>query len=138
MLEASGFDFRNRHPQKLLVKLLKQHGLKKDDEVGMVAYCISLDLYRTFAPLKQTTAAMAFACLELASRLLDAGLEDVEAGRGYENWNLTRAEVMGMFLPSLPFDWMQSDQSNNRNTAGLTRSIHSSSIVDRRRSRIPT
>lgn len=101
MLEASGFDFRNRHPQKLLVKLLKQHGLKKDDEVGIVAYCISLDLYRTFAPLKQTTGTMAFACLELASRLLDAGLEDVEAGRGYVNWKLGRAEVMGMFLSLL-------------------------------------
>lgn len=95
MLEASGFDFRNRHPQKLLVKLAKQHGVKKDDEVGLVAYSISLDLYRTFAPLKQTTGTMAFACLELASRLLDAGLEDVEAGRGYENWKVDRAEVMG-------------------------------------------
>lgn len=98
MLEASGFDFRNRHPQKLLVKLLKQHNLQKEDEVGMVAYCISLDLYRTFAPLKQTTGTMAFACLELASRLLGAGLEDVEAGRGYENWKVGRAEVMGMFF----------------------------------------
>lgn len=99
MLEASGFDFRNRHPQKLLVKLLKQYGLKRDNEVGILAYCISLDLYRTFAPLKQTTGTMAFACLELASRLLDAGLKDVEAGKGYENWNLGRAEVMGT-LPS--------------------------------------
>lgn len=95
MLEASGFDFRNRHPQKLLVKLAKQHGIKKEDEVGTIAYCISLDLYRTFAPLKQTTAAMAYACLELASRLIDARLEDVEAGRDYDKWQVGRAEVMG-------------------------------------------
>lgn len=95
MLEASGFDFRNRHPQKLLVKLAKQHGIKQEDEVGDVAYCISLDLYRTFAPLKQTTGAMAYACLELASRLIDAGLEDVEAGRDYGKWQVGRAEVMG-------------------------------------------
>ncbi|EED15036.1 cyclin, putative [Talaromyces stipitatus ATCC 10500] len=101
MLEASGFDFRNRHPQKLLVKLLKHYGLKKDDEVGIVAYCISLDLYRTFAPLKQTTGTMAFACLELASRLLDAGLEDVEAGRGYHDWKVGRAEVMETLLDLL-------------------------------------
>ena len=102
MLEASGFDFRNRHPQKLLVKLLKQNGLKRDDEAGILAYCISLDLYRTFAPLKQTTGTMAFACLELASRLLSAGLEDVEAGRGYEDWKVGRAEVMGSYFFSLP------------------------------------
>lgn len=95
MLEASGFDFRNRHPQKLLVKLCKRYGVQRDDEVGLVAYCVSLDLYRTFAPLKQTTATMAFACLELASRLVGAGLDDVESGKDYENWKIGRAEVMG-------------------------------------------
>lgn len=95
MLEASGFDFRNRHPQKLLVKLCKRYGVQRDDEVGLVAYCVSLDLYRTFAPLKQTTATMAFACLELASRLVGAGLDDVESGKEYENWKIGRAEVMG-------------------------------------------
>lgn len=95
MLESSGFDFRNRHPQKLLIKLAKQYGVKKSDEVGLVAYGISLDLYRTFAPLKQTAAAMAFACLELASRLVQGGLTDVEEGKAYEKWSIERAEVMG-------------------------------------------
>lgn len=102
MLEASGFDFRNRHPQKLLVKLLKQAGLNKESEVGIVAYCISLDLYRTFAPLKQTMGTMAFACLELASRLLDADLHDVEAEKGYDVWKISRAEVMGLSPPPFP------------------------------------
>ena len=72
-----------------------KRGVKKSDEVGLVAYGISLDLYRTFAPLKQTAAAMAFACLELASRLVQGGLTDVEKGKGYEKWNIERAEVMG-------------------------------------------
>ena len=98
MLEASGFDFRNRHPQQLLVKLLKHYGVRKDDEVALLAYCVSLDLYRTFAPLKQTTATMAFACIELASRLIDAGLADVESGKDYDNWKISRAEVMGKKL----------------------------------------
>ncbi|KKA20483.1 Cyclin [Rasamsonia emersonii CBS 393.64] len=101
MLEASGFDFRNRHPQKLLVKLCKRYGVQRDDEVGLVAYCVSLDLYRTFAPLKQTTATMAFACLELASRLVGAGLDDVESGKDYENWKIGRAEVMETLLDLL-------------------------------------
>ncbi|KAH8704199.1 putative cyclin [Talaromyces proteolyticus] len=101
MLEASGFDFRNRHPQKLLVKLAKQHGIKNEDEVGVVAYSISLDLYRTFAPLKQTTGAMAFACLELASRLIDAGLVDIETGRDYDKFKIDRAEVMETLLDLL-------------------------------------
>jgi CTD kinase subunit beta len=109
MLEASGFDFRNRHPQKLLVKLAKRYQVRRGDEVGLVAYGISLDLYRTFAPLKQTTATMAFASLELASRLIDAGLREVESGQGYATWKVARGEVMGMFhthtdthtLPSL-------------------------------------
>ncbi|KAL1997099.1 hypothetical protein VTN49DRAFT_7964 [Thermomyces lanuginosus] len=101
MLESSGFDFRNRHPQKLLIKLAKQYGVKKSDEVGLVAYGISLDLYRTFAPLKQTAAAMAFACLELASRLVQGGLTDVEEGKGYEKWNIERAEVMETLLDLL-------------------------------------
>lgn len=95
MLEASGFDFRSRHPQKLLVKLAKLNGVKEGDEVAQVAYYTTLDLYRTFAPLKQTTATLAFASLELASRLLATGLERVEKGEDYEQWKTSRAEVMG-------------------------------------------
>ncbi|KAK3045139.1 hypothetical protein LTS18_014480, partial [Coniosporium uncinatum] len=60
MLEASGFDFRNRHPQKLVIKLAKACGLRKESG-GKTAWDASLDLYRTFAPLKQTTQTMAIA-----------------------------------------------------------------------------
>lgn len=101
MLEASGFDFRTRHPQKVLIKLAKHYGLTKDSEVSNVAYRISLDLYRTFAPIKQTTSTMAFSCLELAGRLLDRRLEDVESGKDYEQWRTSREEVMGKYLASL-------------------------------------
>lgn len=96
MLEASGFDFRTRHPQKPLIKLAKHYGLTQQSEISRTAYRISQDLYRTFAPIKQTTSTMAFACLELAGRLLDQRMEAVESGADYEQWKSSREEVMGM------------------------------------------
>ncbi|KAL1623572.1 RNA polymerase II C-terminal domain kinase beta subunit [Neofusicoccum ribis] len=104
MLEGAGFDFRNRQPQKLVIKLSKRSGFAKD-RVGKTAYSMSLDLYRTFAPLKQTTAAMAIACVELAARLCDANMERVDhrsrSGIDYSRWKVTRAEVMETMLDLL-------------------------------------
>lgn len=96
MLEGSGFDFRNRHPQKLVIKLAKSCRFEKVS-IGKMAYQISLDLYRTFAPVKQGTSTMAIACVELAARLEDADLSKVVGERGikYKKWGTTRAEVMG-------------------------------------------
>lgn len=95
MLEASGFDFRGRHPQQLLIKLAKHYGLSQQSEVAKIAYGISIDLYRTFAPLKQVTATLAFACLELAGRLLNEHTEAVESGADYRSWRINRSMVMG-------------------------------------------
>lgn len=95
MLESSGFDFRNRHPQNLLMKLIKNFGFDKNSRTARVAYEMTLDLYRTFAPLKQTSATMAFACLELAGRLLNDRNKSVEAAGSYKRWRISRAEVMG-------------------------------------------
>lgn len=95
MLEASGFDFRNRHPQQLVVKLARQYDLPRGSAVAKTAYQICIDIYRTFAPLKQTTATMAFACLELSSRLHRADLGAVETGEDYRSWKISRAMVMG-------------------------------------------
>ncbi|EAW08032.1 putative cyclin [Aspergillus clavatus NRRL 1] len=94
MLEASGFDFRTRHPQKTLIKLARHYGMMPQSEVSNLAYRISQDLYRTFAPIKQTSSTMAFCCLELAGRLLDQRLEPVERGLDYEQWKTSREEVM--------------------------------------------
>lgn len=96
MLEAAGFDFRNRYPQKLLLKIAKLCNF--DGEiVGKTAYKMCLDLYRTFAPLKQTAATMALACVELAARLhgtlVDRDLS--EKGIDYQKWFTSRAEIMG-------------------------------------------
>lgn len=96
MLEASSFDFRNRHPQHLLVKLAKHSGFERHSAITKTAYEISLDLYRTLAPLKQSTAAMAFTCLELSCRLHGQEMETIVSEREYSRWNVQRAMIMGM------------------------------------------
>ncbi|OAL39274.1 hypothetical protein AYO20_01592 [Fonsecaea nubica] len=101
MLEASGFDFRNRHPQELLIKFAKNYDLAKGSPVVKTAYSISLDLYRTWAPLKQTTATMAFACLELAGRLLGEENDAIGTGRDYDEWKTGRGMVMETLLDLL-------------------------------------
>ena len=103
MLEASGFDFRSRHPQPLLVKLLKATGREKLDDISNTAWKISLDLYRTLAPLKMGAAAMAFSCLELAERMhgswTDAKQQDTE--RRYKRWGVRREMVVETLLDLL-------------------------------------
>lgn len=98
MLEASGFDFRNRYPQRLLIKLAKSCNLDKDT-AGILAYNACLDLYRTFAPLKQSTQTIALACVEIAARLLNLDMAPIvgEAGFDYKKWATSRAEIMGKF-----------------------------------------
>ena len=94
MLEASGFDFRNRYPQVLALNLVKLYDADKST-VGRTAYKISLDMYRTYAPLKQTTATMAMACVELAGRIHEQPVEVIQDGKYDKRWNITREEVMG-------------------------------------------
>ncbi|KIV97154.1 hypothetical protein PV10_00936 [Exophiala mesophila] len=101
MLEASGFDFRNRHPQPFLIKLAKFYNYSKASLVVKTAYAISLDLYRTFAPLKQQTATLAFACLELAGRLRKEENEVIWQGRDYADWQVERGMVMETMLDLL-------------------------------------
>lgn len=97
MLEANGFDFRNRHPQPVVMKLMKACQLPSDP-VGKTAYNMSCDLYRTFAPLKQTTVTLATACIELSSRLFDGDLSLITGDEAldYIKQTTSRAEVMGM------------------------------------------
>ena len=94
MLEASGFDFRNRYPQKILLKLAKHH-LLDQETVGKTAYNMSLDLYRTYAPLRQTAATLAISCVELAGRLSGQDIRGLGEQTIYKRLWITRAEVMG-------------------------------------------
>ena len=100
MLEASGFDFRNRSPQRLILKICRF--LQVDREtVGKTAYNMSLDLYRTFAPLKQTTPAMALGCVELSMRVFECSLEECHAPQTYKKWRVTRPQIMETMLDLL-------------------------------------
>ncbi|KAF1850530.1 cyclin-like protein [Cucurbitaria berberidis CBS 394.84] len=102
MLESAGFDFRNRYPQKLMVKLARALKFDTHNE-AKTAWNLSIDLYRTFAPLKQTTPTMAIACLELAARLhqMDAARCVDEGVVRYSKWATSRAEVMETLLDLL-------------------------------------
>lgn len=102
MLKSAGFDFRTRHPQKLMIKIAKQMGFPLHP-IGMTAWDLSIDLYRTWAPLKSTAIGMAIACLELSahlhgedmSKVVDTGLAE------YKSWGIDRAEVMEPLLDLL-------------------------------------
>ena len=93
MLEASGFDFRNRYPQRLVLKLC--HHAKIPPIVAKTAFNMCLDLYRTFAPLKQTSLTMASASVELACRLHDHPLDSLTSVvPQYERFRISRTEIM--------------------------------------------
>jgi CTD kinase subunit beta len=102
MLESAGFDFRNRYPQKLMIKLARAAHVDHQT-AARTAWALSIDLYRTFAPLKQTTPTLAFACLELALRLHHhdpAVLLDTPTAR-YSRWGTSRPEIMETLLDLL-------------------------------------
>lgn len=101
MLESSGFDYRNRYPQKYLVKFARHCQL--DGDVVRTAYKMMLDLYRTFAPIKQASATMAVACLELTARLSDKQLDRLrgEKAPDYRKWRTNRTPVMETMLDLL-------------------------------------
>lgn len=101
MLESAGFDFRNRHPQKHVVKITRECRFDQAT-VGKTAFNMCVDIYRTFAPLKQTAPTLAFACVELAARICGADLTAIveDAGASYRKWSTSREEVMGMYHPT--------------------------------------
>ena len=99
MLEASSFDFRGRCPQEVVIGLCKACKFPARP-VSLYAFDICNDLFRTFAPLKQTTSTMAIASVELAARLHNADLTLI-LGIDYDKWATTRAEVMETLLDLL-------------------------------------
>ena len=97
MLEAAGFDFRNRHPQEMLIKFARVF-LGINVSVSETAYSICVDLYRTYVPLKQITSAMVISCLELSARLHDEEVTGLESSRNYDKTSTSREDVMGKSL----------------------------------------
>ena len=112
MLEAAGFDFRNRYPQELLIKIVKLYSGDKMT-LGKTAYNISLDLYRTYVPLKQTTSTMVMACVELSSRLLEQNIEEIELHQIDEKFSTTREEIMGISILLIYLFYSELNPSRN-------------------------
>lgn len=76
ILETIGFDFRTRHPHRLLSKFIsvalgKELGVTSHQyrDFCQLSFDMCVDMYKTDAPLKQTSSTMAVAIVKLAARL---------------------------------------------------------------------
>ncbi|KAL6697195.1 hypothetical protein J3F84DRAFT_368268 [Trichoderma pleuroticola] len=79
ILETIGFDFRTRYPQKLLVKVVRSIlGPDQGKEFFNIAYAMSIDMYKTFVPIKRTTFSMVMALVELTARMTGNHLDKVK------------------------------------------------------------
>jgi CTD kinase subunit beta len=81
MLEATSFEFKIFDPKRLMIKILTddmkmtfRSGSSDNDAIYKLALNISKDLNYTFALIKQFHGTNALACVELAFRLLDRGI----------------------------------------------------------------
>ena len=110
VLEAGSFDFRSKYPHELMVKIAKTLDGDAEEKraVTGLAWTVLTDLHRTFAPLKQTSASMAVASLELASHLYasstsndSSAVRDGFANFNFEKHSTTRDEVMETILDAL-------------------------------------
>ncbi|KAK1755548.1 cyclin-like protein [Echria macrotheca] len=86
ILETIGFDFRGQYPQKLLIKMIRKMFPGDDEESKVIkktflrnAYDMSIDLYKTFAPIKHSTDALVLAILALTAHLMDKATDKAEA-----------------------------------------------------------
>ncbi len=80
ILQTIGFDFRVRYPQKLLCKVVRRVIPPDDGKAFMgIAYPMCIDIYKTFSPIKQTTATMVMSIVELTARIMDRHVEAVRA-----------------------------------------------------------
>lgn len=139
MLESAGFDFRNRHPQRYVIKLIRECRLN-EATVGKTAYNMCIDIYRTFAPLKQTAPTLAIACIELSARIHNADLTAIlgESGVDYRKWSTSREEIMGTTIFCYQFFTVNSKINNmSRNPPRFTGPLHASSEIDNRRPGTP-
>lgn len=108
ILETIGFDFRVQYPQKLLVKMVRKMfpgGDTRSQDEGKkfirVAYDMSIDLYKTFAPVKQTTFTLVLAILELTALLLGTDANKTEEFKTTGEWHTERACVLETLLDLL-------------------------------------
>lgn len=101
ILETIGFDFRVRYPQKVLVKMVR-HLYDADEarDVISMAYDISVDMYKTFAPIKASTFTMVLACIELTALLNDRDVERIRS-LDLEKYHTSRTSILEVILDLL-------------------------------------
>ncbi|KAK4640812.1 RNA polymerase II C-terminal domain kinase beta subunit [Podospora bellae-mahoneyi] len=91
ILETIGFDFRAPYPQKLLIKMAKKlvpegernmkfprgewSTLTSSEKLLHTAYDMSIDIYKTFVPIKQTALTMVLSIVRLTAMLMEQSLE---------------------------------------------------------------
>lgn len=102
ILETIGFDFRVRYPQKLLVKAVRQFvDAKEAKDFYSLAYDMSIDVYKTFAPIKQSTFTLVVAILELTSLLTKIGHDRIKKAAKDPQWHTERVAVVETMLDLL-------------------------------------
>lgn len=101
ILETIGFDFRARYPQKILVKLVRRlYDQPEGKDVIPMAYDMSIDMYRTFSPIKASSFTMALAVIELAALLNDRDVKRIRS-LDMDTYHTTRHSVIEVMLDLL-------------------------------------
>ncbi|ROT43037.1 cyclin-like protein [Sodiomyces alkalinus F11] len=94
ILETIGFDFRSRYVQKYLVKATRVIlGSQAPKDFFALTYHISIDLHKTFAPIKHATWTMALAVIEMAARVTGTYVEEVRRVRP-SDWHTSREDIL--------------------------------------------
>ncbi|KAK3687443.1 hypothetical protein B0T22DRAFT_439074 [Podospora appendiculata] len=107
ILETIGFDFRVQYPQKLLIKMVRKLYSKAntgsdsaEQHFLRLAYDMSIDLYKTFAPIKHSTFTIVLAIVELTALLTDTSTEAIKEF-GPTRWHSDRGCVLEAMLDLL-------------------------------------
>ncbi|KAJ4385746.1 RNA polymerase II C-terminal domain kinase beta subunit [Gnomoniopsis smithogilvyi] len=101
ILETIGFDFRARYPQKILVKTVRRLYNSTDGrDVIPMAYDMSIDMYRTFSPIKASSFTMVLAVIELTALLNDRDVERIRS-LDLDRYHTTRHSVVEVMLDLL-------------------------------------
>ncbi|GJC78390.1 CTD kinase subunit beta [Colletotrichum liriopes] len=129
VLETVGFDFRCRYPQSALLKATKKIMGTHSKKLFTTAMDMSVDLYKTFAPIKQTSYAMALGLLELTARLLGEGVDRIDK-INYANFHTTRQNVVETVLDLLDLYTQHGKSTKLGNRFDLNKFIEVKIIIN--------
>jgi len=107
-METIGFNFKFQYPQKALIKMIKTmfphleggQGPSDEKQFLRVAYDMSIDIYKTFAPIKQYTFTIVLAILEVTALLTGKFLDRVRQFKP-SSWHTDRRCVVETILDML-------------------------------------